>query len=402
MKKIYSVAIGVAVFVLVFATTTSRLWALNGAQLTGFTAVNESLGGTGVAAPQDTSTLLVNPAGLTELPQLVNFNILVAWPTSQMNSIANPAAGTVTSNDDPVLLPGGAFTLPTPYLDERLFVGIGILPVAGFSLDYPTSRALFAATANAFDTHTFFGLMKIVPAAAYKINDQWSIGLSVHVDHARFATNSITAGGTQTTGRNRIDSSFGFGAEVGLLYKPSDFLSAGVSYTTEQWMKDFSRYKDVLLNGNNFPQQANAGLSIRPLSQLLINTDFRWIQWSGANGAFGDSVAAGGLGWQDQYIGMLGVQYQVFDYVTLRGGYNYGRSAIPAASLFASQLASPITEHHIGGGVGFKLGEKLDIDFSYLRSLSNTVTDSNAAAAGGGSFTTQSVHQMNAQAGLKF
>ncbi len=379
-----------------------NLWALNGAQLTGFTAINESLGGTGVAAPQDASTLLVNPAGLTELPQLLNLNILVAWPKSQMNSAFNPAAGTVTSNDDPVILPGGAFTLPTPYLDEKLFVGIGILPVAGFSLDYPASRGPVAATANVFDTHTFFGLMKIVPAAAYKINDQWSVGLSVHVNHARFATNSITAVGTQTTGRNRMDASFGFGAEVGLLYKPSDFLSAGLSYTTEQWMQDFSRYKDVLLRGNNFPQQANAGLSIKPLDNLLVSTDFRWIQWSGANGAFGDSVASGGLGWQDQYIGMLGLQYQLFDYITLRSGYNYGRSAIPAASLFASQLASPITEHHVGGGIGFKLGEKLAIDFSYLRSLSNTVTDSNAAAAGGGSFTTQSVHQMNTQVGLSF
>lgn len=375
-----------------------NLWALNGAQLTGFAAINESLGGTGVAKPQDTSTLLVNPAGLTELPRLVNLNILTAWPKSQMSSIANPAAGTVTSNDDPVLLPGGAFTLPTPYCNERLYLGVGIFPVAGFSLDYPTSRITPLATANAFDNHTFFGLMKIVPAAAYKINDQWSVGLAVHVDRAQFATNSAlaSAGFPQTSGRNRIDTSFGFGAEVGVLYKPFDFLSAGVSYTSEQWMKDFSRYKDVLPIGNNFPQQANVGLSVTPTSKLLINTDFRWINWSSLKG-FGDT-----LGWVDQYIGMLGLQYQLFDYITLRSGYNYGRSAIPSRSLFTSQLASPITEHHVGGGIGFKLGEKLAIDFSYLRSLSKTVTDSNAAASGGGSFTTQSVHQMNTQVGLQF
>ncbi len=392
----------------VFLLWPLQLMALNGAQLTGFTAINESLGGTGVALPQDTSTLLVNPAGLSQLPRSVDFNILTAFPKSVMDTSAGaPAAGNattaggVTSNDDPVILPGGSFILPTAWLDNRLSFGMGIIPVAGFSLDYPASRATI--TGNAFDTHTYYGVLKIVEAAAYKINDQWSVGLAVHVNHAQFATNSATTAGTQTTGLDRMDSSFGIGGGVGVLYKPFDFLSAGVSYTTEQWMQDFTRYADVLPTGGtvNFPQQANAGISVRPLEKLWVSTDFRWINWPGANGAFGTSVAGGGLGWQNQFIGMLGVQYELLDCLTLRGGYNYGRSAIPASSIFLSQLASPISEHHVGGGFGFKLNETVRMDFSYLRTLSNTVTQP-PATAGAGNFTTQSVHQMSSQVGIKF
>lgn len=214
--------------------------ALNGAQLTGFTAVNESLGGTGVARPQEISTILVNPAGLTELPLMANFNILVAFPKSQMDTsaaAAGNAAGLVTSNDDPVVLPGGGVSVPTPWLGEKLFLGIGIIPVAGFSLDYATSRLSAAITANTYDTHTFYGLFKVAPAVAYRISPKWSVGLALHIDHAQLETNSAVPGVfTPTTGVDRGDGAFGIGAGVGVLYKPLDILSVGLSYTTEQWM----------------------------------------------------------------------------------------------------------------------------------------------------------------------
>lgn len=391
---------------MVLSLLSANLWALNGAQLTGFTAINESLGGTGVAHPQDTSTILVNPAGMTDLTRSVDFNILLGFPDTQIDTSAAPAGnagGLANSDDDPVLLPGGAFNLPTPWFEDRLFFGMAILPVAGFALDYPTSRLTAAVTANAFDTHTFYGLLKIAPGAAYKINDKWSVGLALHLDHAELETNSATAALTQTTGRDRGDGAFGIGVGVGVLYKPFDFLSAGLSYTSPQWMQEFERYQDILPNGIDFPMQANLGLSVMPIEKLLINTDFRWINWSGAGGALGTPVAGGGFGWQDQYIGMLGVQYGVLDYMTLRAGYNYGRSSVPSNALFTSALAPTIGEHHLSGGVGFKIGEKLDMDFSYVRTLSNTVTDDGTlVATGAGAFVRQSVHQMSSQVRLKF
>lgn len=391
-----------------FSLMGADSWALNGAQLTGFTAIHESLGGTGVARPQDTSTLLVNPAGLTELPFLVNFNIFLAWPKSQMDTSAAPAGnagGLATSDDDPVILPGGALSYPTPWFGEKLFIGIGMIPVAGFSVDYPTSRLSAAITANAYDTHTFYGLFKVVPTVAYKINDKWSVGLAVHVDHAQLETNSAVPGTfAPTAGGDRGDGAFGLGLGVGVLYKPFDILSVGLSYTTEQWMQEFERYQDLLPSGLNFPQQLTAGLSVRPMERLLVNTDFHWINWSGAGGGFGTPVAGGGLGWRDQFIAKIGVQYQPWDFLFLRTGYNYGRSAIPSSSLFASQLAIPIGEHHLGGGVGFRIGKHVHLDFSYLRTLSNTVTDdgSQLAGAGAGAFTRQSVHQMNTEVGVEF
>jgi long-chain fatty acid transport protein len=405
--------LGIVASVALLAMSGSNLWATNGAQLIGFTAINESLGGSGTAAPQDVSTILLNPAGLTELPMRADFTVDFAFPKSQMNSSAAPAgnpAGVSNSIDDTVVLPGGGFTTPTPLFkgddgEKKLFVGVAILPTAGFSVDYPTSRLTPTVTANAYDTHTFYGLLKIVPSAAYKINDKLSVGVAVHVDHAQFSTNSALPGTfAQTSGADRTDDAFGIGVGVGVLYKAFDFLSAGVSYTSEQFMKDFGLYKDLLPQGLNFPQQVNAGLAWTPIDKLLVNTDFRWINWSGATGAFGTSVANGGLGWQDQYIALIGAQYQPFDFLVLRAGYNYGRSPIPSGSVFASQLAIPIGEQHATAGVGFKLGKMFDVDFSYVRTFSHTVTDngSQLAGLGAGSFTTQSVNEVGVQFALNF
>ncbi len=66
-------------------------WALNGAQLTGYSAVHEALGGSGVAHPQDFSAILINPAGITQLPRQASFNLLVGFPNSRMNTAASPS-----------------------------------------------------------------------------------------------------------------------------------------------------------------------------------------------------------------------------------------------------------------------------------------------------------------------
>ncbi len=402
MKMILKLATALLVATLI---TPSALWALNGAQLTGFTSVQESLGGSGVAAPVDIGTILSNPAGLTELPRLATFNITFAAPKTQMNTSAAPAgnaAGLTTSNDDLIILPGGGFNIPTPWLDERIAIGFAILPVAGFSLDYANSP--IGPVANAYDTHSFYGLLKMVPAVAFKINDKLSVGLAVHVDQEQFGTNIALLSGAQTAGIGRRDSSLGIGAGVGILYKPFEKLSVGVSYTSEQWIRNFERYTDLLPQGLNFPQQATVGVSVKPIAKLLINTDFRWINWSGAGGGFGTPVASGGLGWQDQYIGMLGVQYQPWDCLTLRTGYNYGRSAIPSTTLFANALASAIAEQHIGGGVGVRLSKAVHLDVSYVRTLSKTVTDAGTTllGAGAGAFARQSAHQASTEMTVSF
>lgn len=384
----------IVIVALLISSTNS--WALNGAQVPGYSAATEAMGGAGASAGHlDSSTLITNPAGLSEISRGFRLGLLLGFPRALGTSAANPAAGQMTSNDDPVLLPSGS--LVYPFLDGRLMWGMGVFSVAGFGNDYPAS---VASPVAAFATHSRFGLMKIVDGVSYRWNDRISIGVTFHFNVETLESNGSTATGTQTVGADRTDTSFGAGASAGILYKPFESLHVGGSYTSEQFFNNFERYTDILPRGLNYPQQANVGVAYWPWTKLLVATDFRWINWSGAGGGFGDSLAAGGLGWRDQFVLMGGVQYHLWEPLLVRAGYNYGRSAVPSNAMFINMLSSAIGKHHLGAGVGIRLIENIDCDISYMRAFSSTVTDNGALAPG--SQTTLSGHQGSLDLTVRF
>ncbi len=93
--------------------------------------------------------------------------------------------------------------------------------------------------------------MKFAPAIAFEPNSQISFGLAAHVNYA-----SLDLGSGSST-------SYAFGAQLGVLYRPLDQLSLGATYVTPQ-KNTFDRVKDF--NGDGVdsldleaPQQAGMG-----------------------------------------------------------------------------------------------------------------------------------------------
>jgi long-chain fatty acid transport protein len=396
-----------------FAVFAPAAWATNGAQLIGYSAIHEGLGGGGTAFAQDVSTIMMNPAALTELPTMVNFNLFLGYPYTRTDvsgvpvdpsigiSPANTGAGTQTSNEDGIFLPGAGIVLKTPWLDNRITVGFSLCAVAGFGTDYNQSRLnpQILPSGGTYDTGAFYGVLKLLPAVAYKINDQWSVGLTLHVDRTQLETDSATGAASafaETAGRSRVDFGWGVGVGMGLLYKPTSLFSVGLNYISEQYIADYERYKDILPQGLNFPQQLNLGIAVNPLDSVTLIADFKWINWSGADGGFGTPVSEGGFGWQDQYVAIVGAQWEATDMITLRTGYNYGRSSVPSDSIFTSLLATTIAEHHFCLGLGLQLTDRLRLDASYVRIPTNTMRDSN------GAWAKQSMHHGNVEIGFRF
>ncbi len=338
--------------------------------------------------------MLTNPAALSEVPRGVRIGMLLGVTQLSFTSVANPGVA-ITHNDDPPLLPSGS--LVYKFRDGDVTWGLGAFGVAGFGNDYSASTL---APGAAFGTHSLYGLLKIVDAISYRLNDRISLGAALHINRETLESNGATAALTQTTGADRTDAAYGFGGAAGLLYKPIDNLHLGVSYTSEQFFNNFERYLDLLPRGLNYPQQANTGIAWWPREDLLLAADFRWINWSGAGGGFGDSLAGGGLGWQDQFVGMGGMQYRPWDFLLVRTGYNYGRSAVPSNALFVNSLSTAIGKHHLGGGIGLRMMENIDFDVSYLRAFSSTVTDT--GTLGPGSSATLAGHQTTIDLTVRF
>lgn len=376
MKKICYLC---AVLAILWSGTS---FGLNGIQLIGVGAVNRGTAGAGVAMPQDSNAIILNPAGMNGVGDRVDLNFTVGFPSTSMDSTV-AGGNAAKSKDEGSLLP--AATMVKTFMDGKIAAGIGAIFASGFGVDYPTSRLPSALTANAYDNTSRYCLIKIVPAFSYRIIDKLSLGIGMHVNYAFFQGNSSTAAFTQTAGRGRFDPALGIGGSIGVVYDPLDWLSVGATYTSRQYFEKFERYSDLLNASLDLPQQVAVGLAFKPIKGGAIFTDFRWINWGGA-GIVGKSPVNGGFGWRDQYVMQTGLQYSFEEHfdvpLTLRTGYNYGRSIISSPVVYANMLVPAVLVHHLTGGLSFNFTKQLGIDLSYTHGFRNTVTDDGTISVG--------------------
>jgi long-chain fatty acid transport protein len=380
-------------------------YALNGIQLIGVGAIHRGLGGAGVARPMDTTALLLNPAGLNSVGNRLDLGFTVGFPSSTMDSSAAPAGNAGSANakskDDGILLPLASLSYQ---LNDQWAFGVGTFFTSGFGVDYSVSR--LGAAANTYDTSTKYGLLKIIPGISYQILDNLTIGVSTHINYSFLQTDLATGAGTETTGRGRFDPALGLGGSLGIIYEPLPWLSTGVAYTSRQYFQKFRRYTDIFPESVDMPQQIAAGLSVKPFDGATVLTDFRWINWNRV-GQLGNSPAVGGLGWRDQYVAHAGLQYcfkrALNVPLVLRAGYNFGRSIITPATAYVNALIPGVTEHHVTGGLTYKISKKIAAHASYTRFFKNTVTDNGSIIAiGSGAKLSSETHIFTSQLSVNF
>lgn len=385
------------VFGLIVTTTPAR--ASNGLLTISSGPISLGMGGAGVAKPLDSNAIRMNPAGMPDIVNQTDLNFTVAFPDNKMGSslapAGNPTAVNVSGTDDAAFFPAGSIVFKA--FSDRLALGVGALPVAGFQVEFPVSRFSNAITNNLYDRTGRFGFIRISPAFGFKILDNLNVGGSFDINYSFFSTDSATLalGFPETGGLNRFDSALGVSGRLGVTYAPIDMLQIGAVWVSRSHMQAFDRYTDLIPTGLDMPMQVAFGLAFMPLKGFTLATDFRWINWS--SGFLGTSMAAGGLQWRDQYVFAGGLNYD-FDPqfgipIAFRLGYNYGRSPITPTNAFRNLLIPTVVEHHLTVGLGMNLGEHIGFDAAYIREFANTVTDNGSGnPTGAGSFTGTSVN----------
>lgn len=370
--------------------------ASNGLQVIGSGPISLGMGGAGVAKPQSSNALYINPAGMVGLDYQADLAFTVAFPENFMGSslapAGNPSAVSSAGVGDAAFIPSGSIVFKA-FGSDRLSLGVGAIPNSGFQVEFPVSRFPSALTNNAYDRSGRYGNVKILPGFSFKINDKLKIGGAVDINYAFFQTDSavLQLGFPETFGSSRYDSALGIGGRIGVIYQPIDMLSIGVMYVTRSYMQPFVQYTDLVVSGTgiDLPQQVHAGLALEPIEGMLILTDFRWLNWS--QGFLGQSLASGGTQWRDQYTFAGGAQYNFepkFSVpIVFRMGYNYGNSPITPSNTFRNLLIPTVIEHHLTMGLSLNLSEHIGFDAAYIREFKNTVTDDGSGnPTGAGSF----------------
>lgn len=394
--------------VALFLFATSPASATDGHFLHGVGAVNSAMGGAGVAAPGDLlGSFYLNPAGLVcEHGTRISLGFELMKPQRTVSSEFGTFAGRTTSKSDFTPIP--AFGWATR-VGERLSFGVGMLGIGGFGVDYPadpTNPVLGPRPQGFGQVASNFQFMKIMPSFAYEVTDDLYFGAALNLDWASLQVDPMPIAspaydpGSGTAFYSRAtatDGAFGVGFQAGILYRATEQVRLGLSYTSPQWFQDFE-YNAVHENPNlgNFqtartisfaldvPAVYAGGVALT-LGDVLWTGDARYITYSRTDG-FSDSGmdatgAVLGFGWEDIWVLASGVQLRPVDRVALRGGYNFTQNPIPPEQSAFNVPAPAIVQHHLTLGFGVTFGD-LTVDAGYYHAFANEITGVMTTAQG--------------------
>lgn len=181
------------------------------------------------ARAQDPSTLFTNPAGMTRLcgTQLeVGAQAIYCHFNFKPNSQTNVQGSAGKAN---IWLPSSS-TFITHSYNERITAGIGTLGYFGSDLVYKHNWV-----GRYYIQKILLEGISLVPAAAFKINDQWSVGGGANIMYGFFKQRSAVRDnidGLPDGYFNMHDYRFGYGGVFGVLYEPYCDTRLGVQYLT--------------------------------------------------------------------------------------------------------------------------------------------------------------------------
>jgi long-chain fatty acid transport protein len=182
--------------------------AAEGTRLIGTGPVQVGTAGAGVASPQNSSWLSLNPASLVDVSgrvdvssDIINGRVEVA----PQGALGNASNGTM---EDSVVVFAPAMTW-VKSADGEAFA-LGFYTVSGLAMTLPEGRSSPGA-AGGFDTTAEQRFMTTSAAYARTIADGLSVGLAVNLNYVDFHSDSVTLAGVETSGNNQLDSSLGGG-----------------------------------------------------------------------------------------------------------------------------------------------------------------------------------------------
>jgi long-chain fatty acid transport protein len=347
---------------------------------------NAGLANAGAAArAQGPSTIASNPAGMTYLPGTqITAGLQVLYGDLRYDRDSGtsvPGSGSGNALDP---IPGGSFFI-THELDGHWSVGFGSYGDFGLAVNYDNdwSGRYFAQNSSVQG-------LSLVPSVAYRVNEQWSVGLGIKAMYgilqAQTAIDLSPFGfADRADGQYKYeDGTWGYGANVGVIYAPQTGTRIGLTYTSQVDL-DFEDRLDVQGDGrlldrvNNtntqldmtVPQTLTLSLfqQLDPQWALLISAN--WQDWSefGDVAVQVDTTALGSqstsvdAGFKDTWHLSLGAQYQATEQLLWNVGMAYDSSAVSDSN---RTFTVPMGESwRIATGATYALDKDTDVNLSW-------------------------------------
>lgn len=366
--------------------------------------VNRSMGGAAVAAPLDSiGALRWNPATISALPcSELAFGVDLVWPVVRVDSsIDGLAAGSTYAEPGTTAIPTVGWVHKTP--DSAVTIGLGVMGIAGFRTNYPASLSnpILLPQSNAPGVPGGLGrnfasaqYLDLTPTVAVALTDSLSVGFSPNITLGEVTVDPLLIAGVDDadgSGAPRYSAGrgtkpqWGAGFQVGVYYIVNEDWRVGASVKSPTWMQAFVYQSEDELGQPktarfhwDLPLVASTGFSYAGIESTLIAVDLRYVDYSNAAG-YGDSGfnpdgSVRGLGWGGVLALALGVQRQLSDALTIRGGYTFNQDPTPS-SLTSINFAAPLHyQHQLSAGASYKLANNVSLNGVYTFYLPHDIT----------------------------
>ena len=416
------------------------------AQAPGFYLTEQSVAGVGratagqAAIAADASTVVGNPAGMTELGAaqvMAGVNVLLPKTSfrNRGSGAATPGTGGAplayggSSGGNPFgaeALPNAYAAMPLPLPGSDLWLGIGVASPFGLSLDYGSDWF------GRYDSiESSLSTVDVAIVAAYRVFEWLSVGgglnvQSIDVRLTSAVPDTLAIGGPSVAsdGRNVLkgdDVSLGFNA--GILVEPIPGTRIGIHYRSAITHTLKGRASTSGLGGDlaaanasadakadiRLPDIVSAGVAQAAGERLTLLGEVQWFNWSRFGEVRVRPQGGGGVGelvlpqdYSDAWAIAVGGEYRVSGDLGLRAGVRY--ETTPTSDRFRSTGVPEGNNYSAGIGLSYRLLEGVAIDLAafHTRAEPGNVSLSRTFFAGtpaAGTVATKGRARMHATAG---
>lgn len=359
----------------------------------------KSMGGVGIALPQDALAAASNPAGIAWVGNRIDIGVDLFTPDRGSSIVGNGAGlnGTYDGNDTKsFLIPEFGYNR---VINPNLTFGVAVYGNGGMNTDYKTNPfAAFGGTGSAgVDLMQLF----IAPTLAWKSGDH-SFGASLNLAYQRFKAeglqpfdNAMFSSSPGNVTNRGYDDSTGFGVRLGWTGQVSPLVTLGATYQTKTKMSEFDKYRGLFANQGDFdiPENYGVGIAVKAAPTLTVAADVQQINYSDIpavgnplnsllTGSQLGSTNGPGFGWKDTTVFKIGLAWEMKPGTTLRAGYVTLDQPIPTNQTFFNILAPGVVEDHVTLGLTLEMSKTSELTFMYMHAFEKKVSGSGSIPPG--------------------
>jgi len=384
-----------AAMAVVFLVPTTSL-ATNGYFSHGYGVKSSSMGGAGVAHPQDSMAAATNPAGMVYVGNRVDLGAQLFNPNRENSHTGGDNTGTTESKNNLFLIPHVGYNT---MLDSNTSLGVAVFGNGGMNTSYRRNNDTFGPANSKLGVD--LAQLLITPTWARKI-DNHAVGVSLVLAAQRFKASGLENFKPQSISptnltNNGYDISTGWGIRLGWIGEINDRVSLGVTYATKTYMSEFDDYKGLFAEQGDLDIPANyaVGIKVKATPKTTVAFDIMRIEYGSVRAIankIDESVNLGtddgrGFGWEDQTVYKLGIEHEYNKTWTFRGGLNYGEMPYDNTQMDFNIISPATVETHLTLGGTYSPNKENEIDFGYMHAFSNEITGQGQPAFNLGTIT---------------